>query len=555
MAMRILFVSIHIEESPRAVPLGAASVAAALKQQLDESHEILVMNAYLHEHADEILRRIISFGPDLVGFSIYLWNRELSLQTAALLKEALPGCRVIVGGPEPTARPGFYEALACIDSVIVGEGELKTAKLLDPSRGDVPGHPDLTTLPSPYLDGTIDLADHTGVLWELSRGCPFRCAFCFESRGETSLRRFSKMRISNELELFVKKGVREIFILDPTFNYHLPTAKGLLQLLLDTAPEVHYMMEIRAEFIDEELGDLLSGLDCALQIGLQSIHPDVLSRINRRFDAQQFSDHIYLLHEREVPYGFDLIYGLPGDTLEGFYESFDYAMGMVPNHLDIFPLAILPGTELYDRAEEYLITYDEEKEYLVCSTPTFSADDMAAAGAFTEKVVRLYNEGRAVTWFDIILSASGLTPSAFFQAAPPPYEGEEPFSYQGRAITDVYQAAGIPQLTDLAVDLVTYFHEEDARGADGQAVSVTTYRHDPLAVIELCEQGILSLEDIAGMVGEEETIIVSYLLEGEPALYYADRESARFITGETDNLEEEKLLELQEAGLLPDQSV
>ena len=212
---------------------------------------------------------------------------------------------------------------------------------------------DLNTLPSPYLTGTIDPCRYSGLLWELSRGCPFKCGFCFESRGVAGVRQISLERIRKELELFEEKKVNQVFVLDPTFNCDIKRAKKILRMILKTAPLIHFTFEIRAEFIDREIAELFAGIHCSLQVGLQSAHPEVLANVNRTIDTVKFAEKISLLNSAGAIFGLDLIYGLPGDTPDGFKESLNYALRLQPNHLDIFPLAVIPGTALYDQAESF----------------------------------------------------------------------------------------------------------------------------------------------------------------------------------------------------------
>jgi radical SAM superfamily enzyme YgiQ (UPF0313 family) len=56
-------------------------------------------------------------------------------------------------------------------------------------------------LTSPYLDGTLDLSKYEGALWELARGCPFKCSYCYESKGEKKVRLLPMERIEKELKL------------------------------------------------------------------------------------------------------------------------------------------------------------------------------------------------------------------------------------------------------------------------------------------------------------------------------------------------------------------
>lgn len=559
-AMKFVFACVHIQQSSRSVPLGAAAIAANVKKHFPEEIEIVIVNCYLTDPITLHIEKIAEHNPDFLGISIYLWNREISLEIASRIKHSFPDCTIMVGGSEPSARPEFYAENPNIDFVFSGEAEdliipvLK--QLLDKSRAPTtlrilgPGSPpDLTNLPSPYLDGTLPLEKYTGVLWELSRGCPFRCYFCFESRGHNSIRRFSETRIIAELEQFYKADISEIFILDPTFNYHKEEAKKLLRLLAERAPEIHFSLEIRAEFLDEELSNLFADIFCTLQIGLQSIHQKVLKSINRTFNQEIFTEKVFLLHEANVAYGFDLIYGLPEDTLSGFLESLDYSFSLVPNHLDIFPLAVLPGTELFHRADAYRLNYSSADSWIVTSTPGFSEADMAKAEKIAEAVDLFYNQGKAVSWFDIILPTTNLQPSEFFTFAanclPEIPADIDPFTFQVEVITKIFTKLNISVFIDLTIDFMNYFwitNNLSHTGTDKMAavkitdrlklndsIAIAEFTYNPLEIIDLCEQGTTQLADILDLCEKEQTYLAFSIEESEFAIYFASFEEYEFL--------------------------
>ena len=77
----------------------------------------------------------------------------------------------------------------------------------------------------------------------------------------------------------------------------------------------------------------------------------------------------------------------------------NYALSLEPNHLDIFPLAVLPGTVLYDKAEELGLEFRREDPYTVLGSRDLSAADLEEAGKIARSADELYNAGKAVSWF------------------------------------------------------------------------------------------------------------------------------------------------------------
>ncbi|MCK5808774.1 B12-binding domain-containing radical SAM protein [bacterium] len=434
--MNIALISIHIKQSPQAMPLAAAM----LKSSLDSSEELRgavessLFDFYSDQNSEQIAREILSSSPDLVGFSVYLWNRDVVDEVATIIKKRAQHITLFAGGAEATANPFNLLESGLFGFIVKGEGEeaivsvmtsLLAGNKLESFRGVLVKDDsknlsiqsafiaDLESVPSPFLTGVIALEKYDGVLWELSRGCPFKCAFCFESRGVASVRRFSLERIKAELELFEKEGVVQVFVLDATFNYDKKRAKEILRMIQEISPSIHFIFEVRTEFIDRELAQLFASINCSLQIGLQSSDVSVLANVNRAMDIKKFREKIAILNHYGVVFGLDLIYGLPQDSFGGFQASIDFALRLQPNNLDVFPLSVFPGTALFDSADTFKMNYMKETPYTVLSTPEFSVQDMHKSRELANALNLFYNQGRAVGWLFMILETVKLSPSEF----------------------------------------------------------------------------------------------------------------------------------------------
>jgi hypothetical protein len=559
--MNLSLVSIHIEPSSRAVPLGAATLAASLHEAFGERLRIGLVDLYLQQAVETCAQQILAQDPDWVGLSLTVWNRAPALQIAERLKAARPELVLLAGGPEATADWPRLASHPALDLVLPGEGEqiivdtvghlLVGCSPAELKAGIRPAPiADLSRLPSPWLDGTLDPECYSGLLWELSRGCPFKCDFCFESLGSEGVRRFPIERLRAELELFARSGVNQIFVLDPTFNFHRDDAKRLLRLMGETAPGIHYNIEIRSEFLDEEMASLFARLNCSLQIGLQSADPRVLANIHRSFDPRDFERKMLLLHESGAVYGFDLIYGLPGETLDGFMASLDFALSLAPNHLDIFPLAVLPGTRLATTAPGFGLVHETAAPYLVVSSPTFSKDDMAQATRIAGACDRFYNKGAAVPWFGLLLENLQLTPSQFLviladwlaeQDRPP----DDPLHLQQIFLRHLFAERDQPDSGRIAADIAAWFGHSAALTDPTRCPPAETpvpgalylnpdslfalFATDPLELLAHLENGISDFEELAFFLEEKEVEALVYLHEGEVEMQPLTGERSRWL--------------------------
>ena len=423
MAVPVICTTLLIEKSPQALPLGAACIATAIKNwpglkdnvkvQLkafsieDDDFKMLddtdKRAAFIAEKIWEIAKGRESSEGLIVCFSCFVWNVEILKRAAALLKAK--GAVTIAGGPEITAHPSFYKDF---DYTVSGEGEITVPSLVmqilnKSNKSDkviISQSPDLALVHSPYLDGIIDPAEYEGALWELARGCPYKCSYCYESKGAKTVRLFPMERIKAELELFSKKKVPQVFVLDPTYNINKKRALELLRLIREKTPDTFYYFEARAELIDRELAREFTKIPCALQIGLQSANDEVLKLVNRPCDRKKFLKGISILNEEGVTFGLDLIFGLPGETFGSFRDGLDFALSLYPNNLEVFCLSVLPGTDLYDRAEGLGLVWEKDPPYHVIKNGKFSVEDMKKAEKLAKACSVFYNDGRAVPWFN-----------------------------------------------------------------------------------------------------------------------------------------------------------
>lgn len=550
-SMLLTLVTIHAFPSPQAVPLAAACLEASLDSLSAAPRPVAVTRSDLFhgDSLDSACHAIVAGSPDLVGFSLYAWNREEAGVLAGMLRRAKPSLVIFAGGPEASADPAGVLADPAFDFLVVGEGEVTirevAARLADGAGLDgVPGiarrtaagidlasrEPvaDLDSLPSPILLGKLDASIRGGVLWQLSRGCPFGCEFCFDGMGDRIVRRFSTARLETELDYLVRHGAGQVVVLDSTFNVDGERAKALLRMIRKKAPQVHFHFEVRAELLDAEQARLFGGMRCSLQIGLQTADPGVSRAVGRSLDRRQFAMKIGLLNREGVVFGFDLIYGLPGDSLERFRETLDFALGLYPNSLAVFPLAVLPGTVLAERARELELRHLPSPPYTIIASPGFPADDLQTARRLADACDIFYSRGRAVAWFNGIRAALRMTAAAFLEAfagwlerrdgagrTERDYGDEQIHLVQREFLAELFARRKAQRLLAVALDFVDYHYHYAAvlmavppRLPSRRQLARLDVLRQPLAVAESTRLAAFSFE------------ILDLLAAGEPDLHY-----------------------------------
>ncbi|MFZ1201228.1 MAG: B12-binding domain-containing radical SAM protein, partial [Desulfobacterales bacterium] len=345
--------------------------------------------SYLGDAA--LLREVLSRTPDVVGLSVYSWNVRRSLHLAAEIKKAI-GCRVVCGGPEVTPDNRLVRS-AAIDFLVYGEGEavfrqlLQEEALWQKKAAAACADSLFRSSPSPYQVGLLEPEIEDLVLLETQRGCPFNCGYCSYGKARRRLTFKSEPLLLDAVNWAVGGGHSELYFLDPTLNTR-PGIEGLLDKIktANRPRSLALISEIRADRLDAALADRFAAAGFSwFEIGLQTTNPRALDLMNRATDPARFLAGARLLGERGISATIDLIAGLPGDDLPGFKRSVDF---IVKNDLrqdvQVFPLAVLPGTDFRARSQTLGLTFEPEPPYPVIATTSFSEQNLLEAFDYAE---------------------------------------------------------------------------------------------------------------------------------------------------------------------------
>jgi len=349
--------------------------------------------------------RVLGLEPDVLAVSVTCWNARAVYEVCRIVASVRPECAVVLGGPE--VGPAAEEVLVAhpeVGVVVRGEGELTFADLLAElagggkawrvdgialrRSGEIVTTPDralvgnLDDLPSPYLTGVLAPVDG-GAYLETYRGCPHRCAYCFEGKGYGRIRSFSDERIAAEIEFVATApGVKTFSFIDPVFNL---TADRLRMLAERMAPHVArgarlHTIEVDIEKIDAESAAVLRSAGVAsVETGPQTIGAGALEACHRPFDAQRFVAGVTALRAAGISCECDLIVGLPGDDAYDFLAGLRFVLALDPGKIQSSTLHVLPGTELWERAAELGLEFDGEPPHEVIATPDVGFRDLRRA--------------------------------------------------------------------------------------------------------------------------------------------------------------------------------
>lgn len=364
----------------------------------------------VNQPVQEILRGIHDSNADVILISAYIWNIEIVEKILPDIKKILPGCIVGAGGPEVGYAPDVYlKKNGALDFIVSGEGEVTVFELLKAMCKNTAGNfftekncfvpgiyyfsnrtekivftglrnaiDDLSVLPFLYpelLSGDFD-TDNKIYYFESSRGCPYRCSYCLSSV-EQNVRFKSLEQTFSELQIFLDANVRLVKFVDRTFNLNPGRYIQIWNyILLHHNGKTVFHFEIEAEHLSEEALSFLQTVPAGVmqfEIGIQSANRSSLKAVNRSDNIARLQENIRRL-PKTIHRHLDLIAGLPYEDMESFGNSFDFAMDLKPDALQLGFLKILHGTDMEKYAAANGWKWQEHAVYETLSTPYMTFD-------------------------------------------------------------------------------------------------------------------------------------------------------------------------------------
>jgi hypothetical protein len=232
---------------------------------------------------------------------------------------------------------------------------------------------------------------------EVSRGCPFTCEFCLSSV-DIPVRQFDHLTVLAELEKLFARGARTFKFVDRTFNLNVRTANDILRFFLDRyEPGVFVHFEMVPDRFPNQLRETVSAFppgSLQLEIGVQSLNPEVGALISRRQDFDKLVDNItFLRRETAAHLHVDLIVGLPGEDLSSFASGFDKLVSLDPQEIQVGILKKLKGTPISRHTERFDMRFSDEPPYEILSTKDVSFFDLRRMERFAKYWDLVSNSG------------------------------------------------------------------------------------------------------------------------------------------------------------------
>ena len=367
-------------------------------QELQKDTEILEFS--INDAIQTIAEKLLKNKPDIIGLGVYIWNATEIHELIHILKKISPEIIIVLGGPEVTYLP-FRVNFDDADYIIQGEGDLafyELCKSITQNRSVdkiIPmGMPDLKKIKLPYQYYSDSDIQNRYIYVEISRGCPFECEFCLSSMDE-KVRAFNLDAVLEEFEILWQRGARNFKFVDRTFNLNMKAANRILDFFLEKEPPYFAHFEVIPDHFPSSLREKIKSFPhgaLQLEIGIQTLNPEIANNISRQLKLDKIRDNIaFLENETTAHIHLDLIVGLPGESLKSFGRNLDELMEMSSCEIQIGILKKLSGTHIERHDIQYGMVYSDIPPYDILKNSELSFDDIQIMKRFARFWDLYYN--------------------------------------------------------------------------------------------------------------------------------------------------------------------
>lgn len=376
-------------------PINLAYIASFL-----EKHEVdvTIVDRIAGQNVESELRRL---NPDIVGITAMSpWAHD-AYEVSDFVKKNL-NAKVVMGGVHSTVMTD--EALEHVDIVIKGEGE---HAMLDVVKGksnekvtSMPYIKNLDDLPMPayhlldmeyYLsskDAIIGMSIDRVATMVTSRGCPYRCVYCYNSKYPAPVQYHSPQRVVDEI-IFLKEqyNINGITFLDDEFIANKKRIKKICELMIENElHKIKWECQANSRFADQELFKIMRKAGCvSMQFGFESGSQRILDYLKKgKNTVEQNKEAIKICKKVGIKVRGLFMIGSPTETIEDIEATERFIDENEIGYVEVYLTLPLPGSEIWDWSVERGIVPDN----IDYSTLTFAEGGMIACDTIPWEEIR-----------------------------------------------------------------------------------------------------------------------------------------------------------------------
>jgi radical SAM superfamily enzyme YgiQ (UPF0313 family) len=362
---------------------GLCSVSAYAKSK---GHDVSLLDLREISGWDEVRERITGLKPEVIGITTMDVDTDYAMEAARIARSCDPNVKIVLGGPYASIMPDEAAKNTCLDHIIIGEGEISFAKLLDdikagrPSERVIKGeHPDLDTLPFadrelfPFGEQPLErYMSRPFVTMIAGRGCGHDCSYCQPAERMifgNRIRRRSVPHVIDEIKtLRDKYDYGTLFFIDDSFTQNVKWVYEFCEEYVKNKFRRPFACMSRADIIckhpDMVRAMRRAGLTMFL-IGLESGNQRILDFLRKRTSVEDNVKAAKICKKYGVRVWASYMLGMPTETKEEMMDTVKMIWKIKPYRPSPNFFSPHPGTDIYNFCSKHdLSLIESSADYL-----------------------------------------------------------------------------------------------------------------------------------------------------------------------------------------------
>ena len=453
------FVWLDINASWSHSSLALPALHANLKPETQAACNMQVVRGTIKSPVQQIVQELEQLKPAYIFATAWLFNINYLNEVLSRVAALCSPVGIFLGGPEFLGdNRDFLLHHPYVTAVFKGEGEEMFEEFISSLLAQDGKWKELTGFEwlesdSPHNSGSVYHSskavtvsryaeieypeksplfswDKSFVQLETSRGCFNNCRFCVSGIEKNGIQNIPVAELRNRLKNIVDQGIKQVRVLDRTFNGNTTRALELLNLFQEFAGKLNFHLEVHPALLfpvgenicadehveggakqsavgklREALAQVPEGL-LHIEAGIQTLQQDVLDNCARKGScAQAVKGLQYLIGCGKFEVHADLIAGLPGYTYTALVEDTMEMMRIAPAEIQLESLKLLAGTHFRLNATNLGIRFSPAPPYEVLETPHITYSKLCKAMTLSKILDLWYNDTKWRNTFREIFSS------------------------------------------------------------------------------------------------------------------------------------------------------
>lgn len=370
-------------------PLGILYIASMLKKT---GHEVRIFDNKVQGLSKKIFENEIGkFRPDFCGITVMSSTIHGALEAARICKTK--GAIVIIGGPQLAAFPKESISYDFVDFGIIGEAENSLVDFIEcyghserykqieglvfkENNRIVVNKPaivqNLNDLPFPgyhlvpmHRYRSVISGEKTATMIT-SRGCPYKCGFCFKTPSDKKIRFRNPENVVDEIEYLIKDfGIKELMFYDDILTLRREHITGICEEILRRKIKIRWESLNRVDLVDRDLLLLMKRAGCfRIRYGVESGNEEILKLMKKYISLNKTREIFILTNNLGIETFAYFIIGYVNETEETIKDTIKFSIKLNPSKVMFTIATPYPKTDLFNLAvRKHLISPNYWEDY------------------------------------------------------------------------------------------------------------------------------------------------------------------------------------------------